>query len=192
MKVNILSKKFKKKYSIIYADPPWSYKDKANGTSARGGAEIHYPTMNIKDICNLPVDKISNKNSILFMWCTWPMLQEGLKLIEAWGFTFKTIGFVWVKANKKANVDEDPFKPFFGLGRYTRSNTEFCLIATKGKGIKRKSAKVHQVIYSPIEGHSKKPSIARDKIIELCGDVTRVELFARQKHKGWDHWGNEL
>ena len=181
----------KKKYSIIYADPPWGYSDKANGTGARGGAELHYSTMTIVDICNLPVNTITNPNALLFLWCTWPMINEGMRVIESWGFEFKTCGFVWVKANKRYQ-EGDLFKPFFGLGRYTRSNTEFCLIGKKGKGIKRKDASVHQIIHTPIEGHSKKPDLARDKIVQLCGNVSRIELFARQKTKCWDVWGNEV
>lgn len=113
------------------------------------------------------------------------MLKECLEVIEAWGFKYKTIAFQWVKLNKKNG------KPFYGLGRWTRGNTECCLLATKGKP-KRISNSVFQLIQTPIEGHSKKPAIVRDKIIELMGNLPRVELFARQKVKGWKSWGDEI
>lgn len=169
------------KYNIIYADPPWQYKDK----TCDGCAEAHYKTMPIQDICHLRVQDICEKDCILFLWATYPMLSEALKTIEAWGFTYKTIGFQWIKQNKSGNGY------FFGLGRWTRGNSECCLIATKGK-IKRKSTSVSQLVFSPLEGHSKKPDVVRDLIVELVGDLPRAELFARQKKKGWDAWGNEI
>ena len=128
---------------------------------------------------------IADNNSVLFLWATYPMLKEALKVIETWGFKYKSIAFQWVKLNKKNG------KPFYGLGRWTRGNTECCLLATKGKP-QRKSNSVFQLIQTPIEGHSKKPDIIRDKIVELMGDLPRIELFARQKVKGWDSWGNEI
>lgn len=170
------------KYGIIYADPPWSYQDKG----CNGNCEEHYKTMSLADICNLPVREISEDNCVLFLWTTYPMLQESMKVIEAWGFKYKSIAFQWVKLNKKNG------KPFYGLGRWTRGNTEPCLIATRGKP-KRVSNSVFQLIQTPIEGHSKKPQEARDKIVKLMGfSVPRVELFARQKTPGWDVWGNEV
>lgn len=170
-----------KKYNIIYADPPWSYKDK----KCNGNCEDHYNTMNLEDICNLPIKKIVDKDCVLFLWVTYPMLQEGLKLIKEWGFTYKTIGFQWIKQNKSGKGY------FFGLGRWTRGNTECCLIAVKGKP-KRISAKVSQLIFSPLREHSRKPDEVRNKIIELMGDNPRIELFARQTAEGWDCWGNEV
>lgn len=174
----------KKKYQIIYADPPWQFKvysDKEKGRSA----EIHYPTMKIEDICNLPVNNIASKDSVLFMWVTFPNLMEGLKVIESWGFIYKTVAFVWIKQNRR--------KPslFLGMGFWTRANAEICLLATKGKP-KRISAKVHQVIVSKIEEHSKKPNETRKRIVELMGELPRIELFAREKVVGWDVWGNEV
>lgn len=141
--------------------------------------------MNIKDICNLPVEKIASKDCILFMWMTFPTLQESLKVIDSWGFKYKTVAFVWIKQNKKAPT------LFWGLGFWTRANAEICILATKGNP-KRISAKVHQVIISPVEEHSKKPDETRKRIVELVGDLPRIELFARSKTKGWDVWGNEV
>lgn len=181
MTVNILNTD--KKYDIIYADPPWSYQDKRCG----GACENHYSTMKVSDICNLPVKNIAKKDCVLFLWTTYPMLREALQVIQAWGFTYKTIGFQWIKQNKSGNGY------FFGLGRWTRGNTEPCLIATKGKP-KRKSASVSQLIIEPISQHSKKPDRTRDLITQLMDgtDLDKIELFARQQAIGWDCWGNEV
>lgn len=174
------------KYNIIYADPPWHYNDRRNNhTRFCGGAMAHYPTMKTKDICNLPVKDLADDNCILFLWATFPCLPDALQVMKAWGFTYKTLGFSWIKTNK---VNK---KPFFGIGYYTKSNCEVCLLGVKGK-IKPVSNKVSSVIIADREEHSKKPDIVRDKIVELFGDLPRIELFARQKSLGWDSWGNEV
>lgn len=170
-----------KKYSIIYADPPWSYNDKG----CNGAAGKNYSTMKLDEICNLPVNQITEKNCILFLWATYPKIDEALKVIDAWGFKYKSIGFQWIKLNKNG------IGCYFGLGRWTRGNTEPCLIAVKGKP-KRISASISQLIFAPFTKHSEKPFVVRDKIIELIGDLPRIELFARQQVDGWDCWGNEV
>lgn len=181
MKIDIFNTD--KKYDIIYADPPWSYKDKA--LAGKRGACCKYNVMNLKEIQNLPINKIASNNCILFLWITMPNLNIAFDVIEKWGFKYKTVGFTWVKENKKAK------SLFWGMGNWTRANAELCLIATKGKP-KRKSAKVHSVIISKIREHSRKPDETREKIVELCGDLPRIELFARQHTEGWDCWGNEV
>ena len=173
-----------KKYKIIYADPPWQYRvysQKGQGRSA----ENHYHTMNIKDIMALPVDKIADKDCILFLWITFPCLKEGIEVMERWGFKYKTCGFNWVKRNKKKNTY------FMGLGFWTRSNSEVCLIGTKGQP-KRVSKSVSQICDARIMEHSKKPAEIRERIVELCGELPRIELFARDKVKGWDSLGDEI
>lgn len=141
--------------------------------------------MNKKDIQKLPISRLCDDDCILFLWVTFPCLEEGLELIKQWGFTYKTCAFTWVKRNKKSNTW------FWGLGYWTRANAELCLLATKGKP-KRNSKSVHQIIDSRIREHSRKPDETRDRIIELCGDISRIELFARQEFDGWDCWGNEV
>ncbi|MFG6332704.1 MAG: DNA methyltransferase [Lachnospiraceae bacterium] len=168
-------------YQIIYADPPWRYDQK----SLQGAAEKHYATMSMEELCGLPVEQISAKDSLLFLWATFPQLPAALRLISAWGFKYKTVAFLWLKKNRKAD------SWFFGLGFWTRGNAELCLLATRGHP-KRRAANIHQFIISPIEAHSKKPDIVRDKIVALAGDVPRIELFARQETPGWDVWGNEV
>jgi len=170
------------KYKIIYADPAWQYDDKC---LHRGGAERHYRTMSVDQIKALPINEIADNDCILFVWATFPKIQEALDVIKAWGFTYKTVAFTWVKKNKKA----DSF--FWGMGRWTRSNAEVCLLAVKGNP-KRLDMGVHSVIFTPIESHSKKPAETRERIIRLVGDLPRVELFARQTTQGWHAWGNEV
>ena len=168
-------------YNIIYADPPWRYEQR----KVQGAAENHYPTMSIDELCALPVPELAAKDCALFLWATFPQLPEALRLIRAWDFRYKTVAFVWLKRNRK-----NP-SWFYGMGYWTRANVELCLLATKGSP-KRHSANVHQVVFAPIAEHSKKPDIIREKIVELAGDLPRIELFARQSPTGWDVWGNEV
>ena len=171
-----------KKYQIILTDPAWQYDDKA--LAGNRGACCKYDVMNLADLKLIPVWNIADENCILFMWATFPKLNEALELIKVWGFEYKTVAFTWVK--KYRNGDN-----FMGMGRWTRANAEVCLLATKGKP-KRISASVRQIIESVPERHSKKPDIVRDKIVELCGDLPRIELFARERAKGWSSWGLEI
>ena len=171
-----------KKYNIIYADPAWHY-DKRN--EGNRNVQNKYNTLSFEDIYNLPVQQISAEDCVLFLWITYPKLLDCVKTIESWGFVYKTCAFSWIKKNKKSD------SLFIGMGNWTRANNEICLLATKGKP-KRVSASVRQTIISPIEGHSKKPDCVRDRIVELCGDLPRIELFAREKTEGWDAWGNEV
>ena len=172
-----------KSYSVIYADPPWQYDDKKRN---RGGAARHYTTMSDHDIQNLPVSQIAENDAVLFLWATWAKLPEALHTIHCWGFTYKTNAFLWAKRNKRAKTW------FMGMGAYTRANTEACLLGVRGNGLKRQSAKVQQLIEAPIGRHSAKPPETRERIIQLFGDVPRIELFARESIDGWDVWGNEL
>jgi N6-adenosine-specific RNA methylase IME4 len=172
-----------KKYQIVYADPPWSYKV----WTAKGGhksASAHYPVMDLGDICGLPIKDIADNNCILFLWATFPNLPEAFEVIKKWGFVYKTVAFNWTKIYSNGN-------PVCGLGYWTRSNGEVCLLATKGK-IRRINKGVYQAILSPQEGHSKKPNEIRNRIVTLMGDLPRIELFARQKTEGWDVWGDEV
>lgn len=172
-----------KKYSIILCDPPWSYRDKA--LAGNRGAGCKYPVQKNEWISTLPVKEIAEKDCLLFLWVTMPKLSECWSIIHSWGFTYKTVAFTWVKRNKKSP------SWFWGMGNWTRANAELCLLATKGKP-KRIRAGVHSIIDTPIENHSKKPDVARDKIVELVGDLSRIELFARQITPGWDAIGFDI
>lgn len=173
-----------KKYQIIYADPPWSYSNFQGKGKAYGDVSSHYKTLTINEIKSLDVHKISDNNCMLFIWVTYPNLIEGIDVLKSWGFKYKTVGFTWVKTNKKNGY-------YSGLGFYTNSNCEICLIGRKGKFI-RNSKKVKQLVIDQLREHSRKPDCVRDRIVDLCGDLPRIELFARQKVEGWDCWGNEV
>ena len=170
-----------KKYTVLYADPPWRYRNKPNGRSP----ESHYPTMKTEDICALPVQALAAEDCALFLWVTMPMIFQAQKVLAAWGFRYKTVAFVWVKQNRKGTGI------FWGMGYWTRANAELCLLATRGQP-QRRAKNIHQVIISPVEEHSKKPEEARRRIEALLGDVPRLELFARRPSPGWDVWGNEV
>ena len=181
-----------KKYQIILADPPWRFKNwsmkelAVRGEKwARKNGRSPYDVMDNQDIYDLPIKRISDKDCILFLWATYPKLQEALETIKAWGFIYKTVAFTWVKQNRISDGWH------FGLGYWTRGNPEICLLATKGKP-KRKSKFVANLQISHLRGHSQKPENIREKITELVGKLPRIELFARQKTDGWDVWGNEV
>ena len=172
------------KYNIILSDPPWSYNDKCH--AGKRGAGYKYVTQSDNWIEELPVSKIAADDCVLFLWATMPKLHDALHVIDRWGFTYKTVAFTWVKKNKKKD------SLFMGMGNWTRANAELCLLAIKGKP-KRVDASVRSVVMSPIESHSKKPDVVRERIVTLMGDLPRIELFARDSvGNGWSVWGNEV
>ena len=179
----------KKKYNIIYADPPYSFNSPKYQDGNRGfgnRVEDRYKTMSIKDICDLPVKDITDNDALLFMWVVDSHLKKSFDIIDAWGFKFATVGFVWVKQTKNNNF-------YYNLGAYTMKSTELWLICLKGKlkNIK-KSNNVKSLLLADRTIHSKKPDEIRKRIVDLCGDIPRIELFARQRVEGWDCWGNEV
>ena len=171
----------KGKYKVIYADPPWRY----SFSGTRAVKHDDYPTMRTADICALPISKLANEDCALFIWAIWNRLPDALQVIEAWGFEYVSCGFTWVKLNKSG------FGWFWGMGGWTRQNSEVCLIEKRGSP-KRISASVHSVVATPVKRHSQKPSEVRSRIEQLMGDVPRIELFARTPAEGWDVWGNEV
>lgn len=171
-----------KKYNVIYADPPWNYRV----WSGKGKtAANHYNIMKTADVKKLPISQLANDDCVLFLWATYPCLTDAIEVMRAWGFTYKTVAFTWIKRNKKSDGW------FWGLGYWTRANPEICLLGTKGKP-KRVSTRVHSVIDARLREHSRKPDEARDRIVELIGDLPRIELFARRRVPGWDAWGDQL
>ena len=183
-----------KKYQIIYADPPWSYQDTQKKLGKAGfGAGVRYSLMDNKEILKLPIKDLADKDCALFMWGTSPLLPEALETINAWGFKYKTIAFCWNKLYKGGGL-------VCNMGRWTMSNVELCFLATKGSP-KRVCKNVRQQVSALRTGHSKKPDIVRSRIVELMGDLPRIELFARSNKMenlfgekeldGWDTFGNE-
>tara|TARA_R100001443_G_scaffold4755_1_gene13337 strand:- start:1 stop:429 length:429 start_codon:yes stop_codon:yes gene_type:complete len=142
--------------------------------------------MTCKEICNLPIENIADKDCILFLWTTDSHLLEALEVMKSWNFNYKTIGFTWVK---KYNTGAY----CYNFGAYTLKSTEICLIGLKGK-LKnlKKSNNVKGLVFAERTKHSKKPNEIRKRIVDLCGDISRIELFARQRVEGWDCWGNEV
>lgn len=173
------------KYNIIYADPSWSFNNKKCGGSMKSGAASCYPVMGVKDICDLKIEGIAADDCVLLMWWVASQPQEALDVVSAWGFKIKTMSaFNWVKKTKHG-------KPYFGMGFWTRAGSELCLLATRGKP-KPVSHSVRSVFEAVNEKHSRKPIQVRDEIVKLCGDVPRVELFARETADGWDSIGYDI
>lgn len=184
------------RYSVLYADPPWSYDDKCN--AGERGADYKYPTLGYDDLLTLKVEgqraaDLASPDATLFLWTTGPMLYDAIGLMVEWEFTFKTMAFVWVKRAPK-NTE----KLHWGMGNWTRANAEFCLLGVRGRP-ERISKGMHQIVYAepevlegPVMAHSRKPVQVRDRIEELMGPVPRLELFARERGDGWDVWGLDV
>ena len=173
------------KYQIIYCDPPWDYKGQkqhaGSGKSDTGGAIKHYPTMKLPELKALRpmIDDLSDTDCLLFMWTSSPHLDQAIDLLKAWGFKWSTIGFVWNKMR---------VNPSF----YTMSQCEICVIGKRGKIPQPRGARnIRQYIEHPREKHSKKPDEVRTRIEEMFPSQNKIELFARQRTKGWAVWGNE-
>mgnify|MGYP000686757437 CR=1 FL=1 len=174
-----------KKYSIIYADPPWSFNSVKTGGSMKSGAAAKYPTMTLEQMKKLDVPAICEKDCVLIMWYVSSQPQEALDLVKAWGFTLKNMNcFIWQKLTTN-------LMPHFGMGYWTRAGAECALIAVRGKP-KSDNKAIRQVRAEMLGEHSEKPAIFRDEIVKLCGDLPRLEMFARCVPAGWDVWGNEV
>lgn len=165
-----------KKYDIIYADPPWRY-DFSNSKSRK--IENQYPTMTIDEICSLDVKNITNKDCILYIWATAPKLLEALKVINAWGFEYKTQA-IWDKE-------------IIGMGYWFRGQHEILIVATKGKvSPPEQKLRVSSVIKEKRTKHSKKPIYIRSLIEMWYPNYNKLEMFARESGEKWDVWGNEV
>ncbi len=176
------------KYKTIYADPPWK---ESGGGKIKRGADRHYPLMKTKDIINLPIIDLAEDNCHMYLWVTNNFLEDGLKVMKAWGFTYKT-KITWVKGLHLYNQLslENP-----GLGQYFRGLDEICLFGVRGclpyKVINGKRQQGTTVIFAPRGKHSEKPKIMYD-VIEKVSYHPYIELFARNQRNGWDVWGNEV
>jgi N6-adenosine-specific RNA methylase IME4 len=185
-------------FRVIYADPPWSFAAWSHRGEGKGASQ-HYPTMKLADICALPVASIAAPDAALFLWVVQPMLPEAMKVIEAWGFEFRTVAFCWIKMPAAWTDEPDQLsllptriKPRLGLGYHTRSGMEQCWLAIRGKGYKRAAQGIEQVLHAPLQQHSRKPDEIAERIVALAGDVRRIELFARRPRAGWAVWGDEV
>lgn len=197
------------KYGAILADPPWrfaTFSAKGRGRCPDGPiaarnmqrqnrTERHYATMTLDEIAAYPVADYAARDCVLFLWAVDPMVQQALDVGSEWGFTFKTVGFYWVKTrrnngenNKRPRVSSRPYP--MGTGYWTRANPEQCLLFTKGRP-KRVSASVEKLIISPRREHSRKPDETYERIESLV-DGPYLELFARQTRRGWDAVGDQI
>jgi len=167
----------KQSYRVIYADPPWEYHNKRTGGSMNSGAASKYPVMTLKELVDLPVRKIADPESVLFLWATVPLLQEGLVLLNMWGYEYKTAVF-WRKIMS------------LGLGFWFRGQVELCILGIRGD-IKPFRLQRANFIQAKALRHSEKPEEMR-QLIEATGLEPRIELFARKEAPGWDCWGNEV
>lgn len=175
------------KYRVIYCDPAWQFNSKKTGGSFKSGAGQKYTVTGIDDMKSLPVANIADEDCLLVMWWVGAMPQEAIDLVHAWGFKLCNMnGFVWDKETKHG-------KDHFGMGHITRASTESAITAYRGK---LSNLIVDRGVRSRIRAkagrHSEKPHEFRQAIEKLCGDVPRIELFARAEFDGWDCWGNEL
>src|SRR5258706_13011784 len=185
-----------KKYNILLLDCPWDYSNNRSHRAELGGSS--YPAMSLDELCRLPIYKLAHDNCVLFMWVTMPKLMEVHVLWDAWGFEYKTCAFTWIKINPTGVLDKTGKDVilrkgvYSGLGSYTNQNAELCLIGKRGT-LHRVSKNVKQVVIAPRGRHSAKPAQVRERIVELYGDLPRMELFAREDDDdGWDRLGNEL
>jgi N6-adenosine-specific RNA methylase IME4 len=178
-------------YQVILADPPWYFRNYSaqdpHEVHNRGrGQQRHYPTMTTEEICALPVAKLVDDNAVLFLWSCWPILPDSLKVIEAWGFEYKSLAWAWIKSNPTG------FGFHIGMGYFTRANSEPCLFATRGSLPKPANRGILSLIYAPVMAHSRKPDDQYRKIEALYPGKRYLELFARRPWPGWDRWGNEV
>lgn len=186
-------------YPAIVADPAWTFKVRSLLGEGRS-PKRYYETMSLDAICELPVKDLAAKNCHLFLWTTGPGLRQAFRVIDAWGFRFSAIGFVWIKLRRKVEDDGRQFsivRPVLlennlhvGLGFTTRKNAEIVLLARKGAP-KRISNAVREVILAPVREHSRKPDEMYRRVTEYC-QGPYVDLFARQRREGWTSWGFEI
>jgi N6-adenosine-specific RNA methylase IME4 len=176
---------------VIYADPPWTFSTWSKRGEDRSPVQ-HYACMSLGDICGLPVRDVAAADCALFMWVVQPMLPQALTVIDAWGFTFKTVAFAWVKTKGAQRfLFQSPEDVRMGMGYHTRSGFEQCWLATRGKGYRRQVMDQPQVVFAPVREHSRKPDEIADAIVRLVGDVPRLEMFARTRRPGWEVFGNQ-
>jgi N6-adenosine-specific RNA methylase IME4 len=184
-------------FRTIYADPPWHFQSWTNGRWKGDGKVFtpakapEYHTMSVDQIAALPVASLAAKDCVLLMWGIWSTLPEALRVADAWGFKYKSCAFNWMKADvTQIDMFRDSAETQLGLGYWTRQDSEYCLLATRGSP-KKKSSNVHQGIIERRRQHSRKPDCAYSRIEQLV-DGPYLELFARSTRPGWTAWGAEV
>jgi len=193
------------RYGVLYADPPWDYRDR----NKAGGRTLRYRTMTTEQIKALPVPGLAEAGAAMFLWITMPNIPVGMEVLAAWGFRFSTVAFTWTKLNRKPlsvkglrqalrenrtiiYYQGEPYTTFMGQGRNTRGNAEIVLLGFNGRCPPRARADVRSEVLAPLREHSRKPDEVRDRIVDLYGPARRLELFARDRHPGFDAWGDQV
>ncbi len=189
----------RKHYGAILADPPWRFEcwsgatvvQKRGSKTTYKASQAHYETMTFDEIAAIPLANFATDDSVLFLWCCWPTIEKAFDILKQWGFSYKTCAFCWMKANaKQIDMFRDDIDARMLMGYWTRSNSEICLLGTRGKP-KRIAADIRQGIIEPIRQHSRKPDCVHERIERLVAGPY-LELFARTRRPGWDCWGNEI
>lgn len=200
-------------YRVILADPPWQFSAWSGGDSRT--ADSQYRTMGTEEICGLAlqVNRWADPESVCFLWATCSGLPEALHVLRAWGYRFATVAFVWVKLGRAPLADKEwqyrlaasaeasterglvtyrrqVYGTHWGMGHYTRSGSELCLLGVRGR-VPRGARDVPQVVHAPTRAHSQKPDEVYQLIDRLYPDGPRLEMFARAAWPGWDRWGDE-
>jgi len=174
-----------KKFKTILADPPWQFQNRTGKMAPEHKRLNRYPTMKLNDIMALPVQEITEDTAHLYLWVPNALLADGLKVLEAWGFTYKT-NLIWYKVRKDGGPDRR------GVGFYFRNVTEMLLFGVKGKKARtlQPGRSQENMIISRKREHSRKPD-EQYELIESCSPGDYLELFARGPREGWDVWGNQ-
>ena len=180
-------------YLLIYADPPWQFKVYSRASGLKKAPDAHYSTMTVDEIKPLSNDLGFDNNALLAMWVYDPMLPEALEVAEAWGFKFTTVLFRWIKTtNGQLRLFDPTPKPHFGMGYHTRGGAcEEVWLFKRGKGLPVLDHGIRKEFFAPKREHSRKPDEVAKWLVDLYGDVPRLEMFARTEREGWDSWGNE-
>ena len=171
-------------YSTILADPPWQFQNRTGKMAPEHRRLLRYPTMQLKDIMDLPVSDLTTEKSHLYLWVPNALLQEGLQVMAAWGFTYKS-NLIWYKVRKDGGPDGR------GVGFYFRNVTELVLFGVRGSIRTLSPGRTRVNLFaSRKREHSRKPDEIYD-LVEACSPGPYLELFARFKRDGWRQWGNE-
>jgi len=177
-----------KKYQVIYADPPWHF---SGGVYQDGGRPVRkvsdkYRLTKTKELKEIDVNSITDNDCLLFMWTTDQHIPDALELMKAWGFRYCTVAFYWVKKYSTGST-------CYNVGCWTMKSVEQVLLGIKGKPLRfKKKRNIKQLVEAVRTVHSRKPDEVMDRIVELVGDIPRIELFARAKTQGWDCIGDGI
>jgi N6-adenosine-specific RNA methylase IME4 len=178
-------------FACAYIDLPWSFATWSHRGQGKSASQ-HYRTWSLDRLAALPVPELMTPDAVLFFWVIQPLLPEAIQILAHWGFSYRTVAFYWVKMPANWTETSGRVRPRLGLGYHTRSGAEQCWLAVRGRGYKRQSQGIEQVLHAPLREHSRKPDEIAHRLEQLVGDVPRIELFARTCRPGWTVWGDDI